>query len=120
MTAKRAVHHKICLLAHNFMFFPSLVRFKLYAIVFTQGRSRDCKLQGGKRVLDYKPVNFDWETNGCIILSAKLLKKLESQQNSFPRLARVSAPSYLSNTCFAPSTTKMRFSDSPVGRQSQK
>ena len=39
-------HHKIGFLAHNCMFFPSLVRFMLYTIFLTQGRSSDCKLQG--------------------------------------------------------------------------
>ena len=54
-------NHKIGLLAHNFMgfFFPSLVRLKLYAIVFTQGRSRDRKLQGAAG-LRQQTDPFDW------------------------------------------------------------
>ena len=42
------------------MFFsPSLVRLKLYAIVFTQGRSRDRKLQG-EAGLRQQTDPFDW------------------------------------------------------------
>ena len=118
-------HHKIGLLAHNFVLLPSLVRFKLYAIIFTQGRSRDCKLQGAAcprhQTRPFLLVN--WWAYGIICKTTETrnlkVNKTESEQNSFPHLARVT-PSYLSNTCHAPSTAKMRFSDSPVGRQSQK
>lgn len=78
----------------------------------------NCK---GQRVLDNKPIHLIGKPMGVsYYLQNYWDLELESEQNSSPRLARVNAPSYLSNTCHAPSNAKMKFSDSPVGIQIQK